>query len=183
MVFFYMSEFSELLNFIKSDQNTCFTILFKWHILHPDVHPGDIGPYLYFFSPSLCRWQSGKMPVRSLVFPECLKWPSHLRCTTSPIDCQHSSDRMQNDTALMSVQRNSFSILFCNISFIYWPKYYDFSVVTIKWPNHTIWCLYIMFFRKLFKKIFKKKVWFKKNNLLPLHVWYPCLWKRGLCWC
>ena len=33
------------LNFIKRYQNTCFTISFEGHIWHPDVHPGDDGPY------------------------------------------------------------------------------------------------------------------------------------------
>ena len=33
------------LNFIKSDQNTCFIISFEGHIWHPDVYPGGVGPY------------------------------------------------------------------------------------------------------------------------------------------
>ena len=41
-----MSKLSSALNFIQSDQNTCFTISFEGHIWHPDVHPGDIGPYM-----------------------------------------------------------------------------------------------------------------------------------------
>ena len=42
MVFFDMSE---VLSFIKNDQNTCFTISFEGQIWHPDVHSGDDGPY------------------------------------------------------------------------------------------------------------------------------------------
>ena len=53
-------------------KNPCFTILFKGHILHPDLHPGVIGPYgITKFGIILGKIPQGKIIWNRNTFLKC----------------------------------------------------------------------------------------------------------------